>query len=63
MTKPSFSIEVEIFVTYHGKGLCHSIVELKLIFLKDVYFIIYKLIPSAFTKYPYPLKLIKSNQM
>jgi hypothetical protein len=28
-----FSIEVVIFVTYHGKGLCHSKTELKLVFL------------------------------
>jgi hypothetical protein len=33
MTKPSFNIEVVMFVTYHGKGLCHSRTELKLVFL------------------------------
>ena len=31
ITKPLFSIEVVIFVTYHWKGLCHSKVELKLV--------------------------------
>jgi hypothetical protein len=53
-------IEVVIFVTYHGKGLCHSKMELKSVFY-DAYLIIFKLIPSAFTKYPYTLKLIKSD--
>ena len=33
MTKPSFSIEVVNFVTYHGKGLYHSKTELELVYI------------------------------
>ena len=42
MTKPSFSIEVVNFVTYHGKGLYHSKMELELVyFFQYVYSIIF----------------------